>query len=182
MRLLLHICCGPCAIVPVETLRALGLDVMGYFFNPNIHPFREFQKRRETLAEYASVSGLEVIWDQGYDLESFLERTRPWGGDRCRACYELRLEATARYARERAFDAFTTTMLYSRYQKHDWIKEVGQKIENHLKVPFYYYDFRPGWKEGIKKSKALGLYRQPYCGCLFSEKERYAPQGGPVRP
>jgi predicted adenine nucleotide alpha hydrolase (AANH) superfamily ATPase len=149
------------------------MEVSGYFYNPNIHPYREFQRRKETLKEYAGMSGLTVFFDDRYDLEPFLNQTRPWGAERCRSCYEIRLEAAAGVAKAEGFDAFSSTLLYSRYQKHDWIKEVGEMVGERLAVPFFYQDFRPGWQEGVNKSKELGLYRQPYCGCIFSEKERY---------
>jgi len=176
LKLLLHICCAPCTIFPLQTLQNMDMEVSGYFYNPNIHPFREYEKRENTLKEYAHISGLEIIYNDQYDLEFFLSRTQPWGSDRCRICYRIRLEATAKEAKARKLDAFSTTMLYSRYQKHDWIKEVGLEMEERYQIPFYYQDFRPGWNEGVQKSKELGLYRQPYCGCIFSEKERFAPK------
>lgn len=174
MELLLHICCAPCTIYPLQTLRDRGVEVSGYFYNPNIHPFREHEKRRDTLQEYAGICQLEVFYEDRYDLELFLDQTRPWGPERCRTCYEIRLEATASRAKAQGFEAFSTTLLYSRYQKHDWIREVGNRMGARFEIPFHYQDFRPGWQEGVQKSKELGLYRQPYCGCIFSEKERYA--------
>ena len=174
MKILLHICCAPCTIYPLQTLRNQGFQITGYFYNPNIHPFREYEKRKDTLKEYAGISNLEIYYDDRYDLELFLNQTRPWGPERCRTCYQIRLEATARRAKAQGFEAFSTTLLYSRYQKHDWIKEVGTKIGERFELPFLYQDFRPGWTEGVQKSKELGLYRQPYCGCIFSEKERFA--------
>ena len=176
MRLLLHICCAPCTIYPLQTLRDQGIEVHGYFYNPNIHPFREYQKRKNTLQDYSGICNLEMFYENRYDLELFLNQTRPWGPERCRACYEIRLQATARRAKTQGFEVFSTTLLYSRYQKHDWIREVGTRIGAHFEIPFHYQDFRPGWQEGIQKSGELGLYRQPYCGCIFSEKERYEKQ------
>ncbi|MEW6187157.1 MAG: epoxyqueuosine reductase QueH [Thermodesulfobacteriota bacterium] len=173
MKILLHVCCGPCTIFPLQTLRNQGIQVSGYFYNPNIHPFREYQKRRETLKDYAKLSDLPIIFDERFDLELFLDQTRPWGEERCRSCYEIRLEAAALRAKDQGCDAFTSTLLYSRYQKHDWIKEVGERIGKQQGLPFFYQDFRSGWQEGVDKSREIGLYRQPYCGCIFSEKERY---------
>jgi predicted adenine nucleotide alpha hydrolase (AANH) superfamily ATPase len=120
------------------------------------------------------MSNLEVTFSDQYDLEDFLDQTRPWGPERCRTCYRLRLTATAREGKARHFDAFSTTLLYSRFQKHDWIKGAGIEIAQTHQIPFLYQDFRPGWNEGVKQSKSLGLYRQSYCGCIFSEKERFA--------
>lgn len=173
MKILLHICCAPCTVFPLESLQNEGFQLTGYFYNPNIHPYREYQKRNQTVKEYARLCRLEVLDSDRYELELFLEKTKPWGLDRCRVCYRLRLEAAARVAKEKKMEAFSTTLLYSRYQKHDWIKEVGFEIEERFQIPFLYRDFRPGWNEGVQKSKELGLYRQSYCGCIFSEKERY---------
>ncbi|HMK65933.1 MAG TPA: epoxyqueuosine reductase QueH [Thermodesulfobacteriota bacterium] len=176
MHLLLHICCAPCTIFPLKTLRNSGVRITGYFYNPNIHPFKEYQKRKETLEGYAQSQGLEVLYCDRYDLENFLEKTSPWDSGRCRMCYRIRLEDVAREASSRKMEAFSTTLLYSRYQKHDWIREAGQEMGERYHINFFYQDFRTGWQDGIEESKALGLYRQPYCGCIFSEKERYAPK------
>jgi epoxyqueuosine reductase len=176
MHLLLHICCAPCTIFPLRTLKNSGVRVTGYFYNPNIHPFKEYQRRKETLEGYAQAQGLEVLYSDRYDLENFLEKTSPWGSDRCRMCYRIRLEAAAQEACSRKMEVFSTTLLYSRYQKHDWIRETGQEMGERYHINFFYQDFRAGWQDGIQESKALGLYRQPYCGCIFSERERYAPK------
>jgi epoxyqueuosine reductase len=176
MKILLHLCCAPCTIYPLQTLRDQQIEVQGYFYNPNIHPYLEYQKRCLTLKEYARISNLDILFSDQYDLEFFLKKTLPWGPGRCRTCYRLRLESTAQEAKAKKMNAFSTTLLYSRYQQHDWIKEVGFEIAERYQIPFLYQDFRPGWKEGIQKSKVLGLYRQPYCGCIFSEKERFAPR------
>jgi predicted adenine nucleotide alpha hydrolase (AANH) superfamily ATPase len=176
MRILLHTCCAPCTIVPLKVLRQSGHRVTGYFYNPNIHPYREFEKRRTTLREYARSAGLEVLFPEGYDLEDFLTRTSPWGAERCRTCYRLRLEAAAREGLARSCEAFSTTLLYSRYQQHEWIREAGEEISGRTGLPFFYVDFRKGWREGVEESRDLGLYRQPYCGCIFSEKERFTPR------
>ncbi|MBP2640820.1 MAG: hypothetical protein H6Q66_1771 [Firmicutes bacterium] len=177
MRLLLHTCCGPCSVYPVKQLRESGYDVTGYFFNPNIHPYREFKHRLETLHEYAAQVKLELVTDSNYALEDFLLRALSFKGDRCRPCYEQRLRQTARYARNNAFSCFSTTLLVSPYQKHELIKEAASIIAEEEGIPFEYIDFRVGWQEGVTVSKEMGLYRQPYCGCIFSEKERYYKAG-----
>ena len=175
MKLLLHICCGPCAVYPVEVLRAAGHQLEGYFDNPNIHPYQEFLRRVQTLEDFASGEGLQVIWNRDYDIEEFfrLVAFREGEGERCRFCYQLRLGRAARLAKVQGFEAFTSTLLYSRYQQHDLIQEIAQQAAAEANVTFYYEDFRRGWGEGIARSKALGLYRQSYCGCLFSERERF---------
>lgn len=191
MKLLLHICCGPCALFPLESLREAGHAVAGTFYNPNIHPYREYALRRDTLAAYASASGLAVFWDEGYAMEDFLRRVANQPGERCRTCYALRLGHTARLARSLGMDGFTTTLLYSRYQKHEQIRQLAAAAAREWNIPFYYQDFREGWSEGIRASRILGMYRQPYCGCIYSEKERFFPKqvrsrdaadAGPVRP
>ena len=137
MKILLHNCCAPCTIVPLRVLRGLDHEVTGYFYNPNIHPYREFEKRKSVLGDYARTVDLEVLWDEHYDLEGYLNCTRPWGADRCRACYRICLEATARQALAGSFQAFSTTLLYSRYQKHDWLRQAGEEIGDRMGVSFF---------------------------------------------
>ena len=173
MKILLHICCAPCTIYPLEILRKEAGQVKGLFFNPNIHPYLEYKKRLDTVREYTTREGLEVAVAEGYPIEDFLQKTAALGKDRCSYCYEARLRHTAEQAREGLFDAFTTTLLYSRYQKHDLIRTTAEDAAREFNIPFYYRDFRTGWEEGVRLSKEMGLYRQKYCGCIFSEKERY---------
>jgi predicted adenine nucleotide alpha hydrolase (AANH) superfamily ATPase len=173
MKILLHICCAPCTIYPLRILRGEGMTLKGLFFNPNIHPYLEYKKRLDTVREYTAREGLEVAVAEGYPIEDFLQKTSTMGRDRCRHCYEVRLRYTAEQARKGLFDAFTTTLLYSRFQKHDLIRTTGECIAQEFDIPFFYNDFRAGWEEGIRLSKDKGLYRQKYCGCIFSEKERF---------
>jgi hypothetical protein len=173
VKIILHICCAPCTIYPLHVLRAEGHDVRGLFYNPNIHPYREYRRRLDTLAEYAGRVGLIYRKAETYDMEEFLRGVAFREQDRCLFCYRLRLEETARMAAENGFTAFTTTLLYSRFQKHDLIRIVAENLAKQYGIAFYYRDFREGWQEGIRISKEMGLYRQPYCGCIYSEKERY---------
>jgi predicted adenine nucleotide alpha hydrolase (AANH) superfamily ATPase len=173
LKILLHICCAPCAIYPLEALSAGGHRVRGFFFNPNIHPYQEFARRAATLQEYASRVKLPVIWDQNYNLEEFLRGVAFRESERCRFCYYLRISAAARVARGGKFDAFTTTLLYSKFQNHDLIRELAQLVVREVGVPFYYEDFRRGWSKGAAQAKKLGLYKQQYCGCIFSERDRF---------
>jgi len=178
MKVLLHICCGPCSIYPVRVLREQGHDVYGYFYNPNIHPYQEYDRRKQTLIEYARSIELPLIFpkaNQEYDLESYLRQVVFRESERCRFCYHHRLGAAAKTARAGKFDAFTSTLLYSKFQKHELIAQTGQAEAGSGRVKFLYQDFREGWKEGVEKSRELGLYRQQYCGCIYSEKERYSP-------
>lgn len=169
--LFLHICCAPCLIYPLSSLKKEGWVIKGYFYNPNIHPLDEFNKRKDTLKYYSGLEKLDIIFDD-YDIELYFDRYRK-DGDRCEGCYRVRLEKTAIKAKELGFHFFSTTLLYSIRQKHELIKRVGKEIEEIYNIKFYYRDFRIGWKEGIQKSKDIGLYRQNYCGCIFSHKERF---------
>lgn len=173
MKLLLHICCAPCTIYPLKILRQDGHEVRGCFFNPNIHPYLEYKKRRDTLQDYAAKERLQVLWDEIYPMESFMRNVAFHEEDRCSRCYDMRLRYAAETAKAGDYEGFTTTLLYSKHQKHDVIKAIGEKLASEYGVPFLYKDFREGWQEGVDISRSLGLYRQPYCGCLYSEKERY---------
>lgn len=176
MNLLLHICCANCAIFPVRVLREAHHRVTGFFYNHNIHPYQEFLRRLETVKEYAARVDLPVIYREEYLLEEFLAQVAPSPPLRCDYCYRSRLEETARTAAERGFEGFSTSLLYSRYQQHDKIRDFGEKLAAQYGIDFVYQDFRRGWREGIDASKAMGLYRQQYCGCIYSEKERYYPR------
>lgn len=175
MNILLHICCAPCAIYPLETLRSSGFSVTGLFFNHNIHPYQEYRRRLEAALSYASQAGMELVLRDEYRLEEFLAAVASAPGERCRYCYASRLDRTAREAAESGYDAFSTSLLYSRYQGHELIREEGERAAGRYGVRFHYQDFRPGWRRGIDLSRELGLYRQQYCGCIYSEKERYHP-------
>ncbi len=173
MKALLHTCCGPCTIYPLQQLRDEGMDVMGFFYRHNIHPYSECLKREETLKTYSEMVNLKVIWQEGYELEAFIRDAAFREGDRCTICYYKRLTATALLAKRGKFDAFSTTLLYSKFQNHELLKEVGEAAGKKAGVKFLYRDFRDGWKHGIGESKKLQLYRQQYCGCIYSEKERF---------
>lgn len=149
----------------------------GYFFNPNIHPYAEYARRQEALARLAAAADWPVIFADDYRPEDYFRQVAFREGERCRFCYLLRLRQAARVARKGKFDAFTTTLLVSPYQKHDLLREIGRAAGEEFGVPFYDVDFRPGFREGRRRARELGLYRQQYCGCIFSERERFAPRG-----
>ena len=173
MKLLMHICCGPCSIYPVQVLRDDRVDVMGFYYRNNIHPYTECLRREETLTAYAQSISLNLIVQPDYAMETFIRNVAFREAERCTYCYHDRLTTTARYAKKGKFDGFTSTLLYSRFQKHDQIRSIGEAVGKSVGVPFYYRDFRDGWKVGIDESRRLGMYRQQYCGCIYSEKERY---------
>ena len=173
MRILLHVCCANCAIYPLKVLSEEGHQVFGFWYNPNIHPFTEYQNRLDAVKFLEQKRSFPVFYNDSYDLEKFLKVAIQDVENRCVFCYKIRLIKTANFAKEQNFDGFTTTLLVSPYQKHELIKEIGEKIGADLGIKFFYSDFRPGFYEGKNEAKSLGLYSQKYCGCIFSEKERY---------
>ncbi|MDX1763728.1 MAG: epoxyqueuosine reductase QueH [bacterium] len=170
---MLHLCCAPCAIVPLSALKVRGVKTLGFFFNPNIHPLTEYNRRLETLSNYARESELSLVIAGEYGLQEFLRAVVYREEERCLLCYRMRLTAAAKEANACGADAFSTTLLYSVHQKHEQIKAVGEAVSRTEAVDFYYEDFRPAWREGVQQSRELGMYRQPYCGCIYSEMERY---------
>jgi hypothetical protein len=181
-KLLVHTCCAPCFIAPYQQLKEAEYAVTAFWFNPNIHPLLEYQKRHSTLQSYCSSEGIPLLDTGEYGLHSFLLATLRDFSARCEYCYEVRLEATAKAAKEGAFDAFTTTLLYSRYQKHELIIHTAKTMAEKYGVQFFYSDWRSLWQQGIQLSKAAGMYRQQYCGCIFSEEDRYREQIQGNRP
>ncbi|MBU0676303.1 MAG: epoxyqueuosine reductase QueH [Proteobacteria bacterium] len=173
MNILLHVCCGPCTVYPYRILTEEGYSLAGYFHNPNIHPFQEFKRRLTALEEFCRQTGFQMAYDRRYGLKEYLREVVFHEENRCLICYRMRLVATAKVAKEQRAEAFSSTLLYSRYQKHEAIRRIGEEVAEEEGVPFYYRDFREGWQEGIDGAVAMELYRQPYCGCIYSEQERY---------
>lgn len=176
MNILLHVCCGNCAIYPVKILREQNHEVTGFFFNHNIHPYQEFSRRLDTTKEYANRVELPMLIRDEYLLETFLAEVAADPSQRCSYCYRSRMTETAKAAAKGGFEAFSSTLLYSRYQQHDAIVAFGRQLAEEYNLVFHYEDYRIGWQEGIRISKEMGLYRQQYCGCIYSEKDRYAPR------
>ena len=175
MNILVHICCAPCFTYPHKILRDEGHEVTGYFYNPNIHPYQEYKSRLNSLERYAELNSARIIYNTEYDIENYL-RGALSAEDRCRYCYVTRLTEAAKKASAIGFDAFTTTLLISPYQKHDVLSEEGRNVADEYGIEFYYRDFREGYRESREISRSLELYMQKYCGCIFSEKERYFPK------
>lgn len=175
-KVLLHICCGPCASYPVPKLRSDGYSVRGYFYNRNIHPYTEYLKRQKALEEYAETMDLKVIYDEEYNPVDYFQNIAFRESRRCFICYQMRLENAAHIAKRGKFDYFTTTLLVSKHQNHQLIREIGEAMGEKYAVPFLYQDFREGFKKSGEISREMGLYRQQYCGCVYSEMERYAPK------
>ena len=173
MNILAHICCAPCAIYLVEYLRKEGHTVAGFYYNPNIHPYSEYLRRKGEVEKYSREAGLTVTYAD-YDMAEYFQRVDYSGNaaGRCPACWWMRSARTAEFAAECGFDAFTTTLLGSPYQDHALIKNICEDIAKGKAPLFYYQDFRTGFREAHRKAKTMGIYCQNYCGCVFSEKER----------
>ena len=160
-------------IVPLDRLRAQGHDVHGFWFNPNIHPYTENEKRRLEVEKYSQQADLPMIWRNEYRLQEFLRLVAFREAERCRLCYHQRLSAAANVAKRGKFDFFTSTLLFSKTQPHSEIIEAAEAVAKKNGVKLLYQDFRTGWQEGVQRSLEAGMYRQQYCGCIYSEKERY---------
>lgn len=173
MKLLLHICCAPCSAACIKVLRKEEIDVTGYWYNPNIHPFKEYESRLNALKEYSKMIDLNVVYNDYYGLKEFTKNVVNILDNRCGYCYLTRLENTALYASQNGYDAFSTTLFISPYQKHDLVKKICENLSKKYNIKFLYRDFRPYYYEGKTMFKETGLYMQKYCGCVFSEEERY---------
>lgn len=176
MKLLLHTCCAPCSVYCIKTLRSEGIEPTLFWYNPNIHPMNEYVLRRDCLKAYAESIKVDLIVEDEYGLDEFVcnvnEKTMDDLSKRCeKYCYPLRLRKVCEYAKENGFDTVSTTLLYSIYQKHDYIAKLFEELANEYGLTFLYRDFREGWREGQDAARAAGLYMQKYCGCVYSEEE-----------
>lgn len=176
MKLLLHICCASCSAACIKCLRDENIDVVGYWYNPNIHPFKEYDSRIKALREYSKMINLNVVYDDYYGLDDFVKNTVNIIDNRCGYCYLSRMERCFKYASDNGYDAFSTTLLISPYQKHDLIKSICEKLSKKYNIQFLYRDFRPYYELGREMFRETGLYMQKYCGCIFSEESRYKQQ------
>ena len=173
MNTLLHICCAPCANQCIDVLRADHDEVTGFWYNPNIRPFTECRARRNWLREYAETIELPLLERNDYGLRPFVRAVAEDIGHRCVKCYEFRLFEAAKQASEGGFDSFTSSLFISPYQNHELMKEVAERAAAAYGVEFLYRDFRPYFRAGQERARELGFYIQKYCGCVFSEEERY---------
>lgn len=171
-RILLHTCCAPCTTYVNQWLKDNDFEVKGLFYNPNLRPQAEYERRLLTLEYYSTSVGLKVI------NEPNDQAITP--GD-CSSCYRLRLQRTARMAKALGQDLFSTTLLISPYQQHDLIKRIGEELGEEAGVPFFYRDFRIGYNQSQLMAKELKLYRQKYCGCgaepTVAKEKSYAQAG-----
>ena len=174
MNLLMHTCCAPCSVYCIDTLRKEAIEPTAFWYNPNIHPYKEYSARRDCLKEYTKRIDIKAIFIDEYGLDDFCKNVINDLNGRCvNYCYPVRLRKTFEYAKENGYDAVTTTLLYSIYQNHEFIKQYMEKLSEEYKIDFLYRDFRVGFREGHQKAYEEGLYLQKYCGCVFSEEDRY---------
>ena len=172
MKLLMHTCCAPCSVYCVDTLRGMGIEPTLFWYNPNIHPYKEYEARRDCLKEYSEKMELNTIFYEEYGLDEFCKNVANNIDTRCiNYCYPIRLRKTFEFAKDHGYDTVTTTLLYSIYQNHDYIKVLCEKYAEEFNIDFLYKDFREGFWEGHNKAREENLYMQKYCGCIFSEYE-----------
>ena len=174
-ELLLHACCGPCCTVAVPAWRAEGLTPELYFYNPNIQPAGEYERRLVALRSYAASAGCELTVGAA-PTDEWLTATgggAAAGAARCAACFELRLREAALTARLRGFTRFATTLAVSPYQDHDLLRRAGEAAAAQAGVEYLHRDLRPLFGRSYDESRRLGLYRQSYCGCVPSKWEAH---------
>jgi epoxyqueuosine reductase len=174
MKILLHICCAPCAVYSLQKLKEKYSTVECFFYNPNIHPVEEYKKRKASCEELSRVIGVKTYFYKDFQFEDFFRKITFYEKDlRCSLCWNLRLEETAEYAAKNGFNGFTSTLFISPYQDHEKLKQIAKDAQEHYSVPFIYEDFRPGFRKSHELSRNMGLYHQKYCGCIYSERERF---------
>ena len=178
-RLLLHACCAPCSSYVLEYLNE-HFDITLYFYNPNISPKEEYVFRQAELIRLVGEMGLPItVVSEKYSPEEFFEVSKglekePEGGERCFKCYRLRLLKTAEYAKKNGFQFFTTTLSISPYKNAEKLNEIGGELGEKFEIDYLYSDFKKknGYKRSIELSKQYNLYRQDYCGCIFSKEAK----------
>ncbi|MEW6107648.1 MAG: epoxyqueuosine reductase QueH [Nitrospirota bacterium] len=173
MKILMHICCANCGIYPLETFLHKGIHAIGLWYNPNIHPYIEYSNRLDSVRKLQRLRDIDMEYIDEYELDGFLGSVVNQGSNRCAICYSIRLGKTAEIAKKMGADGFTTSLLASPYQKFDMIIDIGKETGRKLGIQFYFEDFRKGWHISRSVSAGYGLYRQKYCGCIYSEMDRY---------
>jgi len=175
MKLLLHVCCGPCASALARQLLSEGVDVTGLYYNPNVHPSMENFYRKQAAYLLARCEGFPMIDVPEYDYREFLQAVvgHEEPEERCPICYRMRFERVAQIAKDQGFEAFATSLLVSPHQRHDVVREVAETVAEEKGVLFMYRDFRDLWSQTYEYSRMMELYRQKYCGCIYSEEERF---------
>lgn len=172
-RLLLHICCAPCAIYAFSELRRNFKEVFGFWYNPNIHPFLEYERRLKAVKIWVEREKIRIIYKDDYDLKGFLRQIAFREEERCRLCYHMRLEKTAIVARKGKFHCFSSTLLLSPHQDKHLLEDIMREVGKEYSVKPYLEQIEGRWQKGLNLSRKMGLYHQQYCGCIYSEEERY---------
>ncbi len=173
---LVHSCCSHCAAYTIDHWRQQGYEVSALWYNPNIHPYTEHQQRLAAMKSLAQEIDLPLIVTEGYDMISYFREVVGHESQRCQYCFRLRLSKTAEMAHQAGFSAFTTTLLISPHQKHDLLQKIGSRLAKEKGVDFLYADLRKRYSDSRRMTKGLNLYRQQYCGCVYSEWERLTNQ------
>lgn len=181
--MLLHVCCAPCSTHVIDSLRK-DYNVTCFFYNPNIYPKEEYSRRLDEMRRYASRVGMKLVAGD-YDSERWLSLTihlkdEKEGGKRCDLCYEIRLEETAKFASKHDFGRFATTLTISPHKRADIINRLGNELTKTHNVVFLGADFKKknGFKRSVEMSKDENMYRQDYCGCIYSKLERESKKTG----
>ena len=175
-KILLHCCCAPCSLSCIDPLKDEGVEITAFWYNPNIHPFKEYEARRDCLVDFMAEQKIPLVVKEDYGLREFVRNVAENIDNRCEYCYSVRLEQTAKYAKENGFDGFTSTLFSSLYQNHEMMVKKAEELAEKYGIEFYYRDFRPNFREGNQKAREKGFYMQKYCGCIFSEEDRYQKQ------
>ena len=170
---LIHCCCAHCAAYTVEYWRQQEYEVSALWYNPNIHPYTEHEHRLEAMKSFTKEVKLPLTVNEGYDIIDYFRQVVGNESQRCQYCFRLRLSKTAETALQTGFNAFTTTLLISPRQKHDLLREIGTELAGEKGIDFLYADLRKRYSDSRRLTKGLDLYRQQYCGCVYSEWERY---------
>lgn len=167
-EILLHICCAPCAEFPLKALREEGFKVDGFFVNPNIHPQEEHEKRLENVRLFSEIKDITIAVDSLYQEDRWRAFPTESKQAHCLSCYSLRMDLAARYAAAHGYQYFTTALLVSPWQNQEAIIAAGERAAKRHGIKFLVRDFRDGYREGQEMAREDGLYRQKYCGCIYS--------------
>lgn len=173
MDILMHICCGPCGVAYLQGIIKEGFCPVLLWENPNIHPYKEYEERKQGAIKLAELWELKIALIGGYGLEEFVKNTAINIPARCAYCYSVRMEQTAAYAAKNGYKAFSTTLLASPYQNFDAICRYGKSQASLYNIEFVIRDFRQDFRQALNMARSMGIYMQKYCGCIFSEEERY---------
>jgi len=173
---LVHVCCAHCAAYTITYWRQLEYKVSTFWYNPNIHPYLEHQQRLQAMQSIARVIQVPFLVTENYDIVNYFRQVIGHETHRCQYCFKMRLLKTAETAQELSFNAFTTTLLISPHQKHELLLETVKQLSRDKGIEFLYADLRTHYSDSRHITKPINLYRQQYCGCVYSKWERYGNQ------